>query len=197
MYVFSLGSSTYTAHTDRVWRYPFPSFVRSMPSKPCPTLNCRAWTANVGRQWYPLQPGHDFSLQLDDSKLAVHQRVCESCWNLHRYPHRPLNGRIRKPNRFEQLLSAAEVPMPLMSSVKQFVPRRTYTLKEKESICREWSESSTTVEKQAVHCIAHLHLSSEEKKEGSSCRCRAAHRHDIDPDQAPQGQSSDCRRRPR
>ena len=64
-----------------------------------------------------------------------------------------LDGRIRKPTPFDQLLEAAAIPsppIPLITPVKQLTPRRRWTLKEKVSVCEEWSEASTTAEKQAI-----------------------------------------------
>ena len=134
------------------WSYPFLSFVRFMPNKPCPTLGCQAWTANVRGQWYDVKT--EYSLQLDEAKLAQHQRVCNNCWNRHQNPTLRLDGRIRKPTLFDQLLDAAALPLrappPLTFPVKQLTPRRRWTLKEKTRICQEWGEADTTAEKLAI-----------------------------------------------
>ena len=61
-------------------RPPFPSFAR-MPGLPCPVSGCRGWTNTRRGKWHSLAP--DFSLQLDITRLALHQRVCSDCWNRH------------------------------------------------------------------------------------------------------------------
>ena len=142
-----------TAYSGRLWGYPSQSLAGVMPSKPCPTLGCREWTANGGGQWHILPPDDSFSLQLDSNNLALHRSVCNECWNCHRCPKRSVRGRHRQPSPFEQLLDAAAAltsPPPSTSSVKQLTPRRSWTLKEKESICSEWSRAQSHAQKLTI-----------------------------------------------
>ena len=122
-----------------------------MPRQPCPSVGCTTWTSAPGK-W--LDPPDGFSLQIDEAKWARNQRVCNSCLNCHRYPWRSLNGRLRKPTSLDQLLAAAAVspalPPSKTSPVKQLTPRRSWTIKEKESICREWSEAQSHAQKQVI-----------------------------------------------
>ena len=191
-------------HPVRRSSIPFPSFASSMPLQPCPTVGCSAWTNAPGR-W--LDPPDSYTLLLDDTKLSLNRRVCNKCWNCHRYPERDLDGRIRKPTLFDQQLQAAANPSQptlLLSPIKQLTPRRRWTLKEKMSICAEWKDDSTTAEKQAIndkhraeqldgHQVqrwrAALVLNSGPKGKKASSG-RAASRHHVDAEQEAEGEST-------
>ena len=72
-----------------------------MPALPCPVAQCGGWTNTRRGKWHsiPLQ----FSLVLDDSRLAKHHRVCNDCWNRHTKPSLPLRGRVRKQRQHRSL----------------------------------------------------------------------------------------------
>ena len=89
---------------------PFPPFPRSMPRRPCPTVGCTSWTGNVRGKWYALPA--EYTLEVDDDRVAQHPYVCQLCRNRHDDPSIHLKGRIRKAPRLELLVTVATTSPP-------------------------------------------------------------------------------------
>ena len=82
---------------------PFSSFAH-MPGLPCPVDGCRGWTNTRRGQWYNIPL--DFSLELNEQRATLHQRVCNACWNRHVNRALPIGGRAR----VNEMVAAVEPP---------------------------------------------------------------------------------------
>lgn len=78
--------------------------ARAAPNQHCPTLGCRSKTANTRGRWRPRPL--NYSLVIDEQRAALHDCICNDCWNRHTGHTRSLDGRTRV-SPIDQLAAAA------------------------------------------------------------------------------------------